>query len=106
MKNRRSEDTLYPVILVASLFGLVALGLLGIPALLVAAIGAVAAAIAIGVFHRALEGRAGGARPVRRGRGQLPRHYVPSVLEGSSLKRHRLPHLRRHRHPTPPLRLR
>jgi hypothetical protein len=92
MKDRRREDRLYTAVLLAFLVGLVALGLLGIPALLVAAIGLVSATIAIVLMH----GR----------RRQAPARYVPSVLEGSRLKRRRLVHLRRHRHPASPLRFR
>ncbi|HEX3736696.1 MAG TPA: hypothetical protein VHV53_04070 [Solirubrobacterales bacterium] len=81
---------------------LVVLGLLGVPALLVAAIGAVVAAVAIGAFHRSL-----GGTPRRRSSHQrVPAKYVPSVLEGSSMRRRRIVHLRRHRHPSSPLRFR
>lgn len=96
MKNRRSEDRLYTAVLLAFLAGLVALGLLGVPALLVAAIGLVAAAPAIALLHRSL---GNGSR-------RVPEKYVPSVLEGSRVKRRRLAPLRRHRHASPPLRFR
>ncbi|HVS99754.1 MAG TPA: hypothetical protein VHE08_04485 [Solirubrobacterales bacterium] len=84
----------------AFLVSLVVLGLLGVPALLVAAVGAIVAAVAIAVFHRLLE------RTARRGGRAVPAKYVPSVLEGSSMRRRRGVHLRRHRHATPPLRFR
>lgn len=106
MDSRRREDRLYTATLVAFLVGLVALGLLGVPALLVAAIGAVVAALGIAVFHRLPDGENGAPR----GRGgkyrPVPPKYVPSVLEGSSMRRRRVVHLRRHRHPSAPLRFR
>jgi hypothetical protein len=106
MKDRRSEDRLYTAIVMAFLIGLVALGLLGVPALLVAAIGAVLAGLGIALFHRSLEG-GNGASPGRRGRYRsVPHRYVPSVLEGSSSRRRRLVHLRRNRHASQPLRFR
>jgi hypothetical protein len=85
---------------------LVALGLLGVPALLVGAIGLAAAALGIAIFHRRLE--AGSARRGRRTgkRSPIPGSYVPSVLEGSSMRRRRGLHLRRRHHPNPPLRFR
>jgi hypothetical protein len=95
MNRRRSEDRLYPTVLIAFLVGLVALGLLGVPALLVAAIGLLVAAVAIGILH------------VRRGGApRVPEKYVPSVLEGSRVKRRRLGGLKRHRSAQPPLRFR
>jgi hypothetical protein len=94
MNHRRSEDRLYPAVLIAFLLGLVALGLFGIPALLVAAIGLVAAALAITLLHRG------------RGTRRVPDRYVPSVLEGSRAKRRRFAPLRRHRQASPPLRFR
>jgi hypothetical protein len=106
MNGRRSEEHLYTAVVLAFLVGLIALGLLGIPALLVAAIGAVAAAVGIAIFHRSLGG-GGGLTPGRRGgRQRVPERYVPSVLEGSSMKRRRIVHLRRHRHASFPLRFR
>jgi hypothetical protein len=92
MKDRRREDRLYPVVLLAFLLGLVAIGLLGVPALLVAALGAAVAAVAIGVLH----GR----------QRKAPARYMPSVLEPSSLKRRRTVHLRRHKALNLPLRFR
>jgi hypothetical protein len=106
MPDRSSEDRLYTAILMAFLVALVALGLLGIPALLVAAIGVAAAALAIAVFHRRPEAR-GGAGPRRASkRSPVPARYVPSVLEGSSSRRRRVVHLRRHRNASTPLRFR
>jgi hypothetical protein len=94
MDARHNGEPLYAAVLIAFLVGLVALGLLGVPALLVAAIGLVVVAVGITLLHR---GR--GARGV-------PDKYVPSVLEGSRTKRRRLTPLRRHRHASPPLRFR
>lgn len=106
MHGRRSEDRLYTAILMAFLVALVGLGLLGVPALLVAAIGVGAAGLGIGVFHR----RLGAARPVgsRRAsrRSPVPAKYVPSVLEGTSMRRRRVLHARRRHHPGTPLRFR
>jgi hypothetical protein len=94
MDDRRNGEPLYAAVLIAFLVGLIALGLLGVPALLVAAIGLAVAAVAITLLHR---GR--GARGV-------PDKYVPSVLEGSRAKRRRFTPLRRHRHASAPLRFR
>jgi hypothetical protein len=94
MDERHYGEPLYAAVLIAFLVGLIALGLLGIPALLVAAIGLVVVALGITLIHR---GR--GARGV-------PDKYVPSVLEGSRAKRRRFTPLRRHRHASPPLRFR
>ena len=94
MDARHNGETRYAAVLIAFLVGLIALGLLGIPALLVGAIGLVVAALGITLLHR---GRA--ARGV-------PDKYVPSVLEGSRAKRRRFAPLRRHRHALPPLRFR
>ncbi len=92
MEERRREDRLYPAILLAFLVGLVALGLLGVPALLVAALGVVVAALGIAALH----GR----------QRKVPARYVPSVLEPSSLRRRRTPHVRRHKPLNLPLRFR
>jgi hypothetical protein len=99
-------ERLYTAILMAFLAALVGLGVLGLPAPLVAAIGLVVAALAIAIFHRRLE--AGSARAGRRTskRSPIPGSYVPSVLEGSSMRRRRGLHLRRRHHPNPPLRFR
>jgi hypothetical protein len=106
MNSRRREDRLYTVVVLAFLAGLVALGLLGVPALLVAAIGVAVAAVGIMSFHHRLEGR-GAAAPRRRISGRpVPAKYVPNVLEGSTMPRRRGLHLRRHRHGSPPLRFR
>jgi hypothetical protein len=106
MTSQRSEERLYTAVVVAFLLGLVVLGLLGVPALLVAAIGAAVAAVGIALFHRSLGG-GGGLTPRRRGgRQRVPATYAPSVLEGSSMKRRRIAHLRRHRHASSPLRFR
>jgi hypothetical protein len=102
MNGRRGEDRLYPVILMMALAALVALGLLGVPALLVAAIGAVVAALGFTVFHRYFERSE--ARPAPRRR--VPDRYVPSVLEQSSTRRRGFLHLRRDRHASSPLRFR
>jgi hypothetical protein len=106
MHDRRRGDRLYTAILMAFLVALIGLGLLGVPPLLVAAIGIGAAALAIAIFHRRLE--AGSASSARKSgkRSPIPARYVPSVLEGSSVRRRRLPHLRRRHQPNPPLRLR
>jgi hypothetical protein len=106
MPERRSGDRLYTAILMAFGVALVGLGLLGVPALLVAAIGLVAAGLGIAIFHRRLE--AGSAPLGRRSskRSPIPSSYVPSVLEGSSVRRRRGLHLRRRHHPNPPLRFR
>jgi hypothetical protein len=98
MNGRRSEDRLYTAIVLAFLVGLVVLGLLGVPALLVAAIGAAVAALAIGAFHGRLERRGGSASDRVRRRQKIPARYVPSVLEQSSVRRRRGLHLRGHRH--------
>jgi hypothetical protein len=106
MPDRRSADRLYSAILMAFLLALTGLGLLGIPALLVAAIGAVAAALTIAICHRRLEARAS-LRGRRVGkRSPVPTRYVPSVLEGTSARRRRSLHLRRRHHANPPLRFR
>jgi hypothetical protein len=106
MSDRRSEDRLYTAVVVAFLVGLVVIGLLGVPALLVAAIGAVLAAVAILVFHGFLAGAGGSAGRRRETRGRVPEKYIPSVLEGSSVRRRRTIHLRRSRNASPPLRFR
>jgi hypothetical protein len=98
MKGPRSEDRLYTAVVLAFLIGLVALGLLGVSALLVAAIGAAVAAVAIALFHGALEGHAPSALRQRVRRRPVPAKYVPSVLEQSATRRRRGLHLRRHRH--------
>jgi len=95
MKGPRTEDRLYTAIVLAFLIGLVALGLLGLPTPLVAAIGLAFAALGIAVFHRALEGR-----------NRVPEKYVPRVLENGRMRRRRGVHLRRHRGASPPLRFR
>ena len=108
MHSPRNEDRLYSAVVLAFLIGLVALGLLGVPALLVAAIGVAVAALAIAVFHRALEGRRGRASrsSSRSARPRVPEKYVPRVLESGSMRRRRAVHLRRHRGASPPLRFR
>jgi hypothetical protein len=92
MDGRRNGDRIYTVVLLAFLAGLVALGLLGVPALLVAAVGMAVAACGIAALHG------------RRRRG--PAGYAPSVLEASKMRRRRIGNLRRHRAPNPPLRFR
>jgi hypothetical protein len=95
MKVPRAEDRLYTAVVLASLIGLVALGLLGLSTALVAAIGLAVAALGIAVFHRALEGR-----------HRVPEKYVPRVLGSGRTRRRRGVHLRRHRGASPPLRFR
>ena len=106
MDRPPSEDRLYSAVVLASLIGLVALGLLGVPALLVAAIGVAVAAVAITVFHRALERRRGSVSRSSSRRPPVPEKYVPRVLENGSMRRRRGVHLRRHRSASPPLRFR
>jgi hypothetical protein len=106
MNGRRSEDRSYTAILLAFLVGLVALGLVGVPALLVAAIGVALAALAIGLFHRRLERLDGAPSRSSAKRLPVPEHYVPRVLESGSMRRRRMVHLRRHRSASPPLRFR
>jgi hypothetical protein len=106
MDRPPSEDRLYSAVVLASLLGLVALGLSGVPALLVAAIGVAVAAAAIAVFHRALEGRRGPVSRSSARRQPVPEKYVPRVLENGSMRRRRGVHLRRHRGASPPLRFR
>ncbi|MBS1893282.1 MAG: hypothetical protein JST59_18440 [Actinobacteria bacterium] len=81
------------------------MGIVGVPALIVAAIGLGVAALGIAVFHRALE-RGGRSSARTRGRNEVPEKYVPKVLERGSMKRRRGVHLRRHRDASPPLRFR
>jgi hypothetical protein len=92
--GRRNGEPLYAAVLIAFLVGLVGLGLLGVPALLVALIGLLVAALAITLSQRG------------RGARRVPDRYVPSVLEGSRARRRRFTPLRRHRHASPPLRFR
>jgi len=106
MNDRRNQDRLYSAVVLAFLVGLVGMGLLGVPALLVAAIGAALAAVGITLFHRSLEGGRGRPPRRRKGRQRIPERYVPSVLEGSSMKRRRTVHLGKRRHAAPPLRFR
>jgi hypothetical protein len=106
MNDRRSEDRLYTAIVMAFLASLVVLGLLGVPALLVAAIGVVVAAIGIATFHRLAAGGTGAPPRRRRGHDRVPAKYVPSVLESSSVRQRPGIHLRRQRGASPPLRLR
>jgi len=106
MPDRRSADRLYTAILMAFLVTLVGLGMLGVPALLVAAIGVGVAALAIAIFHRGLEARSASGGPRSSKRSPIPARYVPSVLEGSSVRRRRGLHLRRRHNADPPLRFR
>jgi hypothetical protein len=106
MNDRRSKDRLYTAVVSAFLIGLVGLGLLGVPALLVAAIGAVVAAVGIAAFHHRLVGNRTLSSGHRTGRQKVPAKYVPSVLETSSTKRRQILHLRRRRDPQTPLRFR
>jgi hypothetical protein len=91
MNDRRSEDRIYTAVLLAFLVTLVAIGLLGVPAPLVAAVGVVLAAVGIALLA---------------GRRRAPARYAPSVLEGTRLRRRRIGHLRRHRQASAPLRFR
>lgn len=106
MHERRSGDRLYTAILMAFLGALVGLGLFGVPALLVGAIGIAVAVLAIAVFHRRLEagGAVGSGRTGKR--SPIPARYAPSVLESSSMRRRRALHFRRRNHANPPLRFR
>jgi hypothetical protein len=106
MPDRRSGDRLYTAILMAFLVALIGLGLLGVPALLVAAIGVAAAALTIVIFHRRLEAGSPPGHPRSSKRSPIPAKYVPSVLEGSSARRRRRLHLRRRHNANPPLRFR
>ena len=106
MPERRSADRLYTATLMAFLVALVGLGLLGVPALLVAAIGLGAATLGIAIFHRRLEAGGTSGRAPASKRSPIPAKYVPSVLEGSSMRRRRGIHLRRRHHPNRPLRFR
>jgi hypothetical protein len=106
MNDRRREDRLYTAVVSAFLLALVALGLLGVPALLVAPIGAVVAGLGIAAFHRHL-GADRALAPRRRGaRQKVPAKYVPQVLEASSTRRRQFLHMRRRRHPQTSLRSR
>jgi hypothetical protein len=106
MHSPHREDRLYTAVVLAFLIGLVALGLSGVPALLVGAIGLGVAALAIGGFHRALEGGRRSRSRSSASRHRVPEKYVPSVLESGSMRRRRGVHLRRHRGASPPLRFR
>jgi hypothetical protein len=105
MNDRRNGDRHYTFVVVAFLIGLVVLGLLGVPALLVAAIGGAVAAVAITVFHGLFEGGEGVGARRSVSRARVPERYVPSVLEGSSIRRRRIGFPKRDRHASPPLRL-
>ena len=106
MNGPGHEDRLYTAVVLAFLIGLIALGLLGVPALLVAAIGLAVAALVIAVFHRALEERFGTTSRSPASRQRVPEKYVPRVLESGSGRRRRGVQLRRHRGASPPLRFR
>jgi hypothetical protein len=106
MKGPRDEERLYTAMVLAFLSGLVALGLVGVPALLVAAIGVAVAALAIAVFRRPLEARRRGTSGSTGGHQPVPAKYVPQVLESGSLRRRRGIRPRRHRGASPPLRFR
>jgi hypothetical protein len=106
MSGRSSEERLYKAVLLAFLGILVALGLLGVPVPLVAAIGVALAAAAIVLFRGSLERGRGPATRRPRGQRRTPDRYVPSVLEGSSIKRRRGARLGKRRHSAPPLRFR
>jgi hypothetical protein len=106
MNGRRNEDRLYTAILLAFLVGLVVIGLLGVPALLVAAIGAAVAALAIAVLRPRLESLGTDSSRSSTKRQKVPERYVPRVLESGSMRRRRTVHLLRHRDTSPPLRFR
>jgi hypothetical protein len=106
MPDRSSGNRLYTAILMAFGLALIGLGLLGVPALLVAAIGVGTAALGIAILHRRLEAGSARRRPRASKRSPIPPAYVPSVLEGSSMRRRRLLHLRRRHQPNPPFRFR
>jgi len=106
MKDPRTEDRLYSAVTLAFLVGLVALGLSGVPALLVAAIGVAVAALVIALFRGGLEGRGAPSSRSAATRQRVPEKYVPRVLENGSMRRRRGVHLRRHRGASPPLRFR
>ncbi len=106
MDDRRGADRLYTAILVVFLVALVGLGLFGVPALMVGAIGLAVAALAIALFHRRLEAGSDAGRRRSSKRSPIPASYVPSVLEGSSMRLRRGLHLKRRHHPNPPLRFR
>ncbi len=106
MQRGRSQDRFYPVVLIGFLIALVATGLLGVPALLVAALGAALAAIAILALRGLIEADARPAeKPAARPR-RPARQYVPTVLEGSSMRRRRGLQIRRRHQPQKPLRYR
>jgi hypothetical protein len=106
MDERRSGDRLHTAILMAFLVALIGLGVLGVPALLVGAIGLATAALAIAIFHRRIEAGSTAERRRVGKRSPIPSSYVPSVLEGSSVRRRRGLHLKRRHHANPPLRFR
>jgi hypothetical protein len=106
MPERRSADRLYTATLMAFLAALVGLGLLGVPAFLVAAIGIGVAALGIAILHRRQARRSAAGPPRTSKRSPVPAKYVPSVLEGSSMRRRRALHLRRRHNANPPLRFR
>lgn len=105
MNDQRIANRLYTATLMAFLIALVVLGLLGVPGLLVAAIGIAVAALVIGAFHGFFEAKASAAAGRRASRAPVPERYVPSVLEGSSMRRRRIGFPKRNRHASPPLRL-
>ncbi|HXF31644.1 MAG TPA: hypothetical protein VN522_08980 [Solirubrobacterales bacterium] len=106
MSRRRSSDRLYTATLMAFGAALVGLGLLGVPALLVAAIGIGVATLTIALVHRLRATRSAARHHRMSKRSPIPARYVPSVLEGSSMRRRRTLHLRRRNHSNPPLRFR
>jgi hypothetical protein len=106
MHNPRDEDRLYTALVSAFLVGLVALGLLGVPPLVVVAVGVAVAALAIAVFHRTLEDRRGSRSRSSAGHQKVPVRYAPRVLESGTMRRRRIVHLRRRRGASPPLRFR
>jgi hypothetical protein len=106
MPERRSADRLYTATLMAFLAALVGLGLLGVPAPLVAAIGVGAAALGIAILHRRMAAKSTARTHRTSKRSPVPAKYVPSVLEGSSMRRRRALHLRRRHNANPPLRFR
>ena len=98
MQKGRRQDRLYPVVLIGFLLALVAVGLLGVPALLVAAGGAAFAALAIVALRGFLEAEERPRESIETPSRPVVRQYVPSVLEGSSTRRRRGVRIhRRHR---------
>lgn len=106
MQKGRRQDRLYPVVLIGFLLALVAVGLLGVPALLVAAGGAAFAALAIVALRGFLEAEKASEELPATAPSAVARQYVPSVLEGSTTRRRRGVHRGRRHRPGQPVRFR